>query len=431
MPDTLNGNVASITFLAWDQTGATLGKQGTKVTTAVNGGSSPFSSAMNPATASINVADVNDAPTMGNQTILVPLSTPAGGAIGSLAATDVDLPQQTLTYAIVSGDTGAFGINSINTRTAQITVGGSGVPLAYSATPIGLGVVVTDNGNDPAPLSSAPSTITVETWQVASSATLIGADSSTTLTVNLQFPVPTQKFDLAINWGDGQTLNEMVTAGTMNITHFYAGNPDVNNPAASIPIGVILTDTQGHVSNASTSAPVPGTGVPGVAVVQQQTSTLIVASTPAPIVATPTTATVEAAVAQASEGGVAPNDVTQADDRRVSLRIVDAAGVEGVDIPMPDRLLGNLPDLFKRLPDGHYRVYMAEGGRSRLVIDVVVRGGRPIDPSEDAGGTGDRPPTSQIRARPGAGCRRSRPIDRQDGAKLNTGREGLRTEAGP
>jgi hypothetical protein len=62
VPDGANGTVASITYRAWDQSGATSGQQGSKVDASSFGGTSPFSSATD--TASITVTPVNDAPVL-------------------------------------------------------------------------------------------------------------------------------------------------------------------------------------------------------------------------------------------------------------------------------------------------------------------------------------------------------------------------------
>ena len=58
-PDMLNGETPTITYRAWDQT---CGTPGTKVNTTVSGGTTPFSAATD--TASLTVADVNDAPVL-------------------------------------------------------------------------------------------------------------------------------------------------------------------------------------------------------------------------------------------------------------------------------------------------------------------------------------------------------------------------------
>ena len=76
VPDGQNADAASVSFRAWDQTGATAGQHGTKVDASTNGGTTPFSSATE--TASITVTAVNDAPTISN------------GATVVLAGTDED-----------------------------------------------------------------------------------------------------------------------------------------------------------------------------------------------------------------------------------------------------------------------------------------------------------------------------------------------------
>lgn len=60
VPDGINGTMASITYRAWDQSGATNGLQGTKVNASINGGITPFSYQTD--TATINVTAVNNAP---------------------------------------------------------------------------------------------------------------------------------------------------------------------------------------------------------------------------------------------------------------------------------------------------------------------------------------------------------------------------------
>jgi hypothetical protein len=61
---------------------------------------------------------------------------------------------------------------------------------------------------------------------------------------------------------------------------------------------------------------------------------------------------------------------------------------------LPDEVLDNLRALFKRLPDGHYRIYQIQpDGIERLVVDVVVQEGRSIElqeePAQQDAATGD------------------------------------------
>ncbi|EMI15277.1 Cadherin domain protein [Rhodopirellula maiorica SM1] len=59
VPDAMNSDVSSVTFVAWDQT---IGTEGTKVSTAATGGTTAFSD--NVGTAQVTVTAVNDAPTI-------------------------------------------------------------------------------------------------------------------------------------------------------------------------------------------------------------------------------------------------------------------------------------------------------------------------------------------------------------------------------
>jgi hypothetical protein len=62
-----------------------------------------------------------------------------------------------------------------------------------------------------------------------------------------------------------------------------------------------------------------------------------------------------------------------------------------------DEALNDLRAFFATLPDNHYRIYLVrtENNSRRLIMDVYVRNGRVIDPSDDSEGTRDRPPTSE------------------------------------
>ena len=101
-------------------------------------------------------------------------------------------------------------------------------------------------------------------------------------------------------------------------------------------------------------------------------------------------------VTEAVDVGVAESQTTTSTDRFFVLRIISPLGKVSDASPLRESQLNDLPSLFKKLPDGHYQVYLSEGGHERLVINVIVRQGRPVDSSEDSGGAGDRPPTSQI-----------------------------------
>ena len=182
-------------------------------------------------------------------------------------------------------------------------------------------------------------------------------------------------------------------APTQQLVHIYSANPNKADPPAPIPIDVLYTAT-GHQVETETTAQIAGTEI-GIAFIPVTTSAFVEVVAPPTIQVAPTTAVVEQQVSQQVDTGVAPGQTTSGNERQVLLRIVSPTGDEESAIPVPNRDLNDLPDLFKKLPDGHYRVYLAEGGRQRLVLDVLVRQGRPVDTSEEAATAGDRPPTSQ------------------------------------
>jgi hypothetical protein len=75
--------------------------------------------------------------------------------------------------------------------------------------------------------------------------------------------------------------------------------------------------------------------------------------------------------------------------REIEIRIVvpidDMGNVQEQEVmKLPADWLQQLPNVLRRLPDDHYRVYLVlEGGsEERLVIDVFVRGGRAVEPGE-------------------------------------------------
>ncbi|MCA9133745.1 MAG: hypothetical protein KDA45_11345, partial [Planctomycetales bacterium] len=115
-----------------------------------------------------------------------------------------------------------------------------------------------------------------------------------------------------------------------------------------------------------------------------------------------------------------PNSIgttTQTAERYYVLRLVtfDEEGVQEQmeyrlkDLDNPDAEdgfeLSQLPELFKRLPDDRYRIYMIDGQTEKLVLDFIIRDGQPVeaqDTESDAGRPADvsdsephSPPTPQ------------------------------------
>lgn len=95
------------------------------------------------ATVTVNLTNVNEAPTIASQSFAIDENSAAGAGVATVAASDVDAGD-TKTYAITAGNTGnAFAINP---TTGQITVATPAL-LNYEVTPtFNLSVRVTDAG---------------------------------------------------------------------------------------------------------------------------------------------------------------------------------------------------------------------------------------------------------------------------------------------
>ncbi|HWS71777.1 MAG TPA: Ig-like domain-containing protein, partial [Thermoanaerobaculia bacterium] len=107
------------------------------------------------ATITVQLNDLNEAPTASNASFSVDENSPNGTAIGTVSASDVDAGQ-TLGYAITSGN--AAGVFAISGTTGLITVASSALLDFESTAAYTLGVTVTDSAALPL---SATATISI------------------------------------------------------------------------------------------------------------------------------------------------------------------------------------------------------------------------------------------------------------------------------
>lgn len=145
----------------------------------VQDGGSPSQSTTQ--TVKVNLADVNDAPSIPNgQTFSIAENSAAGAAVGTLAAidTDTNTANRTLTYSITGGNNlSAFVINA---STGQITVNNAAALNFETTTQFVLQVQVVDGGN---PSLSAANSVTINVTD-ANEAPSIPAGQSFALTEN-------------------------------------------------------------------------------------------------------------------------------------------------------------------------------------------------------------------------------------------------------
>lgn len=205
-----------------------------------------------------------------------------------------------------------------------------------------------------------------------------------------------QNFFITIDWGDGtvETFN-FADPGSFVFNHTYTFNPNIQNPAADIPILVTMqgdmqfTFTDGNGSLDFTSEAglleTPGEGLANIAIdttpqvpqllFPQSEVILDSTSNQQSLFIVQDTQTIEGALQEANKNA----------ERLVFLRIMAPNGNVIEDVPLQETDLDNLPKLFNSLPDGRYQIYLKEAGeeRIRLLMDVDIRGGKATDVTED------------------------------------------------
>jgi PKD repeat protein len=208
----------------------------------------------------------------------------------------------------------------------------------------------------------------------------------------------TERFTFSINWGDGTVVSSgpgaidqpgaagLLTAGSFDGTHIYAA-------AGTFTVTVTVSDDDGGSATQTFEVTVgvlprdvlfstPGVGAGTV----QIAPPVSMDAMPRPSVPAPVSQTDVRTYRIGSVAGAEP---------RLVLRIVRPSGeeVQDSDEPLANVVLDNLRKLFARLPDGHYRIYQIQpDGIERLVVDVIVREGRSIDPADENDGAVVAPP---------------------------------------
>ncbi len=193
----------------------------------------------------------------------------------------------------------------------------------------------------------------------------------------------TERFTYTINWADGtpNTAGQadiltpggvaLLTQGSLGSQHLFAFPGTFN-------VTVTVTDDDGGAASATLSVQ---------AYVLRQPPSLFFppggggGETPPPAAPPPNVAPRTPPPFQVTreEPRIARTAAVAGAELRLVLRIVSPTGEEnpGSDETLPDEVLDNLRALFRRLPDGHYRIYQIEADDiERLVVDVAIHQGR-------------------------------------------------------
>lgn len=211
-------------------------------------------------------------------------------------------------------------------------------------------------------------------------------------------------FIITVDWGDGTVETFFFDQpGNFVFTHQYSGNPDPDNPAAPIPITVTIeqdpqirffearVDEQ-NTTTVTSFASVPGEGLAG--------SIPFDLTPPVRPVPEPAQTRLDEALLSQSVG-LSLSDVLQDestageavgdDEIQVVIQVLGADGEVLQSVALNESVLDDLPRIFKKLPDGQYKVVVREPGEpvERTVLEVELRQGRIVNEQEQ---DLDRPP---------------------------------------
>jgi hypothetical protein len=230
------------------------------------------------------------------------------------------------------------------------------------------------------------------------SATQINIQGQTTLTLTFSDVGSKDAHVVEVDWGDGQPPELIpLAAGTTSMTqvHQYFEPPDPANPANDIPINVTLRDDDSLSATQLTFADVPGRNVFGGAALPLPTAQPLEFPVVQNSIATPPRIPPPLSNVRPFFDARTRAEIIVGSDRRILLRTVSIDGVESsTDFVLPESTLDDLRKLFARLPDGRYRIYLRQDKIDRLILDVFIRQGKPVDAAEVNDGMLDRPPTS-------------------------------------
>ncbi|CAK9109798.1 Uncharacterized protein SCF082_LOCUS51013 [Durusdinium trenchii] len=196
--------------------------------------------------------------------------------------------------------------------------------------------------------------------------------------------------DAIVSDDTGGVIGVVPTDGpnTVTVDNFYPANPNEANPSADIPITVILFDDPNitftsagvdlGVTMVTSLASVPGEGLVGFAVFDLSIEVELQSVADFLAVSSERVVIIER---------IGPDGKVARDADGEPIR-EELYGEEA------QQVLADLPGLFMKLKEGHWRIYMKEGddAQQQLVRDVELHDGRPA--AGDAG-TQDRPPTGE------------------------------------
>ncbi|MCC7476219.1 MAG: hypothetical protein IT425_12555 [Pirellulales bacterium] len=227
----------------------------------------------------------------------------------------------------------------------------------------------------------------------------------------------------------------VMSTGSFEVEHRYFGPPDPLHPTADIPITVTLADDNGGSFTQTVLVGNPGIQEINVAI-DTTPDVARLEYVPQQLVHRLLDRQSGSMLGQQSQSArVANSEMSITSERYLELVVISPEGKEVLRYRLKDEAISNLRGLFATLPENHYKIYLvrtADNSR-RLVVDVVVRNGRVIDPNDDTEGTRDRPPMESGEKRDVQPLNANPLLEQQPAEKRADGpqEETSSTEAGP
>ncbi|WP_254512701.1 cadherin domain-containing protein [Anatilimnocola floriformis] len=305
-------------------------------------------------TVTINVTNVNSAPTIAPQTFSVPENSANGTTIGSVLASDVDAGDL-LAFAITGGNaSGAFAISP-----AGVLSVANGSLLNFEGTPsYSLTVSVTDNGS---PVGSSSATITINLTNVNEAPTLAP-----------------QAFSVAENSANGATVGTVVAndvdAGDTKSFAITAGNSS-GAFAINASTGVI-TVANGSLLNfeGTSSYPLTVSVTDSGSLSASNTVTVNLTNVnEAPTIAPQTFSVAENSANGAAVGTVVANDVDASDSKSFAITAGNSSGAFAINASTGAITVANGSLLnFEGTPSYSLTVSVTDGGSLSVSATITI-----------------------------------------------------------
>lgn len=199
-------------------------------------------------------------------------------------------------------------------------------------------------------------------------------------------------FTALVDWADGFTdLLTLGNPGSSGANHVYNGNPNFVDPAAPIPISVTLrADARIRFTGYETTtitvlADFPGDGVRNVRIDTTAKVPHLVAPPPTRITDIPQSVVPVSVRNQVTGGAGLVAGAEKSAERILILREVLPSGREGTEMQFNQAMLNRLDEIYAKLRNGRYRLYLYEPDEQKLrkVLDVYIKDGKPAA-AEDA-----------------------------------------------